>query len=299
MISGQLPENKHVVFTIMTKLQPKGKGKIICELVSGKAEITNLSFNYPLRLMKPKTYSNIHQAVYVLSYGGGLLQNDIIELEVEVKEGTWLSILSQASTKVYKRTDDQAFAKQEMLATIGDNALLAILPEPITCFADSAYRQTQEFRMSSSSSLILLDWMTSGRSSRGECWEFEHYFSENRIFVDDRLALRDAWLLESQVDKVIYNRMMPYQCVSNLIMIGKLLQPAIDDAVSCNEEDVIYRNDGTKKPLIWSISKLDLQEGNTGIIIRVGAIDTITMRDFLTQRLATISDKLGNLFSRI
>ena len=42
------------------------------------------------------------------------------------------------------------------------------LPDPVICFASSTYRQTQRFDLAESASLVLLDWMSSGRRESGE-----------------------------------------------------------------------------------------------------------------------------------
>ncbi|CAG8633583.1 7473_t:CDS:2 [Diversispora eburnea] len=52
------------------------------------------------------------------------------------------------------------------------------LPGPTTCFQSADYSQYQKFKLEDDiSSLIVLDWFTSGRMSRGERWEFANYKS--------------------------------------------------------------------------------------------------------------------------
>lgn len=70
-------------------------------------------------------------------------------------------------------------------ASVGHEALLAVIPDPVTCFATARYTQKQVFRVSSDSNLVLVDWFTSGRYESGERWEFGLYKSTNNIFYED------------------------------------------------------------------------------------------------------------------
>ncbi|KAK4348059.1 hypothetical protein RND71_034398 [Anisodus tanguticus] len=54
----------------------------------------------------------------------------------------------------------------------------------MTCFSTAKYSQRQVFKVISDLSLLLVDWITSGRHERGEKWDFELYKSMNHIFHD-------------------------------------------------------------------------------------------------------------------
>lgn len=70
-------------------------------------------------------------------------------------------------------------------ARIGNDALLAVVPDPVTCFSTAKYSQKQVFNLMSDSNLLMVDWVTSGRHERGEKWDFELYKSTNNIFLED------------------------------------------------------------------------------------------------------------------
>lgn len=72
---------------------------------------------------------------------------------------------------------------------MGNNALLAVIPDPVTCFSTARYTQKQVFRMLSDASLIVVDWVTSGRHESGEKWDFDLYKSTNHIFLEDNEPL--------------------------------------------------------------------------------------------------------------
>ncbi len=84
------------------------------------------------------------------------------------------------------------------------DAVLLLLPDPVTPFSSSSYSQTQTFYLenSHSSAAVILDWFTSGRMARGEEWAFERYRSVNEIWIHGRRVARDVMLLESPKDSV-------------------------------------------------------------------------------------------------
>ena len=71
-------------------------------------------------------------------------------------------------------------------------------------FAASTYKQQQTFILpqDDSASLIVLDWVTEGRSALNEKWDMDSFVSRNEVFIPRaadgslRLMLRDALILE-------------------------------------------------------------------------------------------------------
>ena len=68
---------------------------------------------------------------------------------------------------------------------MGSDALLVIIPDPVTCFSTARYTQKQVVRMVGGSNLLMVDWVTSGRHESGEKWDFDMYKSTNNIFLED------------------------------------------------------------------------------------------------------------------
>ena len=137
-------------------------------------------------------------ALYIVGYGGGLVSGDSVDLDVDVGSGCTLVVLTQGSTKVFKtrstnptrgvstasfsapRARADAEAASDQATTVGEgmtrqgfrflvrkNSTLVLLPDPVTCFASARYDQTQRFdlRCRTSSSAIVLDWITPGRTA--------------------------------------------------------------------------------------------------------------------------------------
>ncbi|ORX74061.1 UreD-domain-containing protein, partial [Linderina pennispora] len=176
----------------------------------------SLSSAYPLKLLSPEAVPGTTQLLpavsYILSYGGGIVHGDQIHVDVHAHPGTALLLLTQGSTKVYRyrpgrppsylknpRNEgkfDIGQTYQTLIVTVHSNALVCLLPDPVTCFESAKYNQRQMVHMQESASLVLLDWMTSGRMSRGERWAFDKYLSVNVVETQGTVIVRDALLLE-------------------------------------------------------------------------------------------------------
>ncbi|KAF9015503.1 UreD urease accessory protein-domain-containing protein [Cyathus striatus] len=181
-----------------------GGGRISVSLYGTKA-ILELSATYPLKLLSPRISQDRVAVVYVLSYGGGLVGGDRVKLSVDVQPGANLVVLSQGSTKVFKTRTGQRLSSTQPLNThnnkftipasltiqnmhyvVARESALFLLPDPVTCFKDASYNQIQRFDLAEDASLVLLDWITSGRKTLGEEWAFSRYYSVNEVFVGEQ-----------------------------------------------------------------------------------------------------------------
>lgn len=176
----------------MVKLLPNG--------ISGLETVT---YQYPLKLITPSRASeNESVLVFLLSYGGGLIGGDSIRLSIEVHPKTKLSIVTQGHTKVFNSVSRDIITRQSLLVDIADEAALCLLPDPVQPFEKSVYEQTQIFKLQGNASLCLLDWVTQGRTARGENWSLTRWVGRNEIWVtgqdQDRLLVRDAVILDAE-----------------------------------------------------------------------------------------------------
>src|SRR4029453_17992338 len=128
---------------------------------------------------------------YTSSFGGGLVAGDRTRLELRLDAKARCFLSTQASTKVY-RNPAQLPCSHELIATVAEEALLILAPDPVQCFAESCYEQRQEFCLNANANLVFVDWMSGGRTSRGERWRFHRYLSRNDIERDGKKLLIDA-----------------------------------------------------------------------------------------------------------
>jgi urease accessory protein len=160
--------------------------------------------------------------VYTANLGGGLVGGDDIRLHADVGPGARALVTTQASTKVYR---SQRRSTQVLDATVGAQALLAVIPDPVVCFRDADFAQTQRYDLDADASLVMVDWITSGRHAAGERWAFSRYESRFDIRRGSRRIFWDALVLETNIDTV-FERMGRFDVLLTAVITGPLVAGA-------------------------------------------------------------------------
>lgn len=222
-----------------------GHGKIHLASVPPTSQVLrDLSFQYPLKLIAPTVASDsrppreddaenrpVHR-VFLLTYGGGIVAGDTIDLRVHLEAHTCLVLLTQGSTKVFKAPGRGLLSRQRMDVELEEDATFCYLPDPVQPFESSAFEQQQTYRLRDRhANLCVCDWVSEGRPARGEKWSFYRYFSRNEVWLQlagdkQRLLLRDNIILENgqrSLNSVI-DRMHGLGVFGTLILHGALFQ---------------------------------------------------------------------------
>ncbi|KAI1635904.1 UreD urease accessory protein-domain-containing protein [Biscogniauxia mediterranea] len=182
-----------------------GEGHIVVKLAPNKTStLESITYQYPLKLISPSSSADQGSVlVFLLSYGGGLVGGDRVNLSVEVQSNARLSIVTQGHTKVFQSITPDIVTRQRLQVTIRRGAALCLLPDPVQPFEKSVYEQIQIFKLDSGASLYLLDWVTQGRTARGENWSLTHWVGRNEVWASteegdpkSRLLVRDAIILD-------------------------------------------------------------------------------------------------------
>ncbi|KAJ5497258.1 Urease accessory protein UreD [Penicillium fimorum] len=224
-----------------------GQGKVVLSLLPpNNPTLTTLTYKYPLKLVPrtggfvPSPDSSAHSDtrpsnpvhLYLLTYGGGLLPGDHIEVSITLEPRTRMVVTTpQGSTKIFKTTPNNTgtapnvikghrnqmpannhisdMSQQTLDVNIGRQAALCYLPDPSVPFKHSRYAQLQTFTVDATakgndrSSVCVLDWVTQGRTSRGENWNFQFWRGRNEVWAEDdkgnrQLLLRDSVILDDE-----------------------------------------------------------------------------------------------------
>jgi urease accessory protein len=250
-----------------------GKGEVVLAVLPPSIPtLAKLTYKYPLKLLSRAPgfipeHSVLSEGVtkpihlYLLTYGGGLLPGDHIDVSITLDPRARLVVTTpQGSTKIFKTVpnantaiataperpglDDRS--RQTLNVSIGSQAGLCYLPDPSAPFKDSRYEQIQVFTVDkcqkqNRSSLCVLDWVTQGRTSRGENWDFNLWKGRNEVWSEDkttgkrRLLLRDAVILDDEEDaslrrhendsssgELIRERTYPHGIIGTLILYGPI-----------------------------------------------------------------------------
>ncbi|KAK1439385.1 hypothetical protein QVD17_05202 [Tagetes erecta] len=283
-------------------------GRLVVERVGGKSVVTRCFSKYPLKFIVPNKAgrSEIDAVwIYTLTYGGGIVSGDCISFDLTIDDDCTAVLTTQASTKVYKSVALKC-SEQMMEARVGSGSLLVVIPDPVTCFSTAKYSQKQVFRIMSGSSLLVVDWITSGRHESGEKWDFTLYKSTNHIYMEAKPLFLDTVLLENGNVTSIAERMKDYQVIAMVILLGpklKDIQNQIQEDVkkmmseqlhvpSTRERTKAINGDGYTKPsLIASCNSFGPK--GIGVVVRIAATTTESVYSFLHCQLSGMEPMLG------
>ncbi|KAJ7225641.1 UreD urease accessory protein-domain-containing protein [Mycena pura] len=282
-----------------------GCGRISVELHGEDAVFSQLAAAYPLKLLSPRIRQPGLAIAYIINYGGGLVSGDYVSLSAEVGPCASLLLLSQGSTKVFKFRPGRRAASidrialkvttQQMDFVVASGSALFLLPDPVTCFHAASYNQIQTFSLTQEASLVLLDWITSGRKSRGEEWLFSRYYSVNEIMVEGKRVAKDVMLLENEDAaqatlpvRTLADRLAPYSCYATLFLYGPQVQGVIGALKEVYGQISVLKS---REPaeLLWSLSALS----DSGAVVRVAGKETEEVRRWLGEMLRPLEVVLG------
>ncbi|KAF2252279.1 UreD-domain-containing protein [Trematosphaeria pertusa] len=201
--------------------------------------LRNVSYQYPLKLVAPDPLPppdkstdadapRLVHTVFLLTYGGGIVAGDSINLSIGLQGRASLILLTQGSTKIFKTPDPTLVSRQHMTVSLVQGSALVYLPDPVQPFAHTAFSQSQIYTLEKEEgSLCACDWVTSGRSARGENWDIYEYKSRNEVWTvgeagKKRLLLRDNLILDKhgRTGLQLSRRMDGYSVFGTLIIRG-------------------------------------------------------------------------------
>jgi urease accessory protein len=205
----------------------------------GRSRVTRAYATSPLRLLTPRNHGRAAW-IYTSSYGGGLVDGDVVAMDVAVGDGAATFVSTQASTKVYRSFRG---TESRLRARVGRGGLLIVAPDPVVCFAGARYRQSQTVQLEPDAGLVLVDWVTSGRREAGERWRFEEYVAHTEIEADGRRALYDTVSLRAAHGE-LESRLGRFDVLALVVMAGGVLvEPARTVIERVEQTPLVRRGD--------------------------------------------------------
>ncbi len=198
-----------------------GQARLAFERVGPRTVVRTALAHSPLRLLTPRNHG--HAAwVYTSSLGGGLVDGDALSVDLEVVGGASALLSSQGSTRVYRSPRG---CQNTLSARVGEGALLALVPDPTTCFTGARYTQRQDIQLAPGASLVLMDLVTAGRSAVGERWAFTHFSSTLRVQLGAQALLDERWLLDP-AQGTLPARLGRFEALGTVLLVGPVLAEA-------------------------------------------------------------------------
>ena len=257
-----------------------GSGSVRIERLGHHSIVTRCVAASPLRLLTPRNHGSAAW-IYSATCGGGLVDGDAIDLGVRVEEGAAALLSTQASTKVYRSCGTSS----RIDGLVAPGGLLMVLPDPVVCFAASNYRQQQRFRLEDGASLVLMDWISSGRHAAGERWHFERYSSRLEVRRGDEIVLLDALSLDRSAGD-IHGRMGRFNILCVIVVIGPLLEAHAERAAALAAKRPVT----DRASLLVGASRI----GTGGCIVRLAGVSMEEVTAAARDSLAFVPLLLGD-----
>lgn len=246
----------------------------------GRSVVSRAYATSPLRLLMPRNAG--HAAwVYTSSFGGGLVEGDHLAVDLDVGSGATAFVSTQASTKVYRSVRGTSV---DVHARLAPDACLVFAPDPTVCFAASRYRQTERFDLAAGSSLVLVDWLSSGRHASGERWAFAEYHSRIQVHRCGGLVVNEALRLRAE-DGDVSARLGRF----DVLGIALLLGPAVRERSAMMLDTMARQGVSRRSELVVTASPVD-----DGCLLRFGGTSMEQAARVLRQYLDVVPGLLGD-----
>ncbi|GLD93411.1 hypothetical protein PINS_up002003 [Pythium insidiosum] len=286
----------------------------------------------------------------MLGYGGGLVGGDSIDVTCSIDAGacgasvwtaadcqrvsaatdTWCSMLThrimcaviaqlfcarRRRPRCFKATASADCVTQTFSFDLAAQATLALLPDPITCFERAKYRQKQVVRLEKGASLVLVDWLTSGRKrnflSSGsinekrteihEHWDFDEYDSQTDVYLDGTIVLSDRVRLCDDEPTALRKRMQGAHVLGVMVVLGPQMKRISDRLLELSQRKRLHHaKDITPQGRLASdtdfpgvLSSASALGDTGGVIARFIADDAETAMMYMRSILAPLEEGLG------
>lgn len=291
-----------------------GEGRVHLSASTAHPRFSTSLAAFPLKLLSPiplPSQPANYAVLYTLAYGGGLVAGDLVSLSVALDPGCGLIMLTQGTTKVYKRrpglrplsqlrtssppSSDPNLTRQRLHIRLSSSSFLLLLPDSVSPFRSSIYSQTQRFVLPAdrTASVLILDWVNSGRGQRPEeedeeIWSMDSYGSTNEVWVGEERIMRERMVLDNSHfglkagDSLspVANQLSPYNVYATVLILGPHFATLFSYLTYLSDHTRQFQ---LKKPpgLTWSFSEIDdkLQAG----VVRIAACEVEDARKWLRE----------------
>jgi urease accessory protein len=190
---------------------------VVARYENGRTVLSKVHATSPLRFLRPTFPGTRAATVCLLTFGGGLVDGDVVDVDLRVEPGATLVVFTQATTKAFRGS-----SRQSIRADV--HGTLVFLPDPVACFAGSRFRQRVDITLHGDGSSVTLDGFTSGRAAFGDRWAFDGLDLATTVRAGDAIVVRDALHLDRD-DGPIAARLERFEAFATVLSVGPRVAP--------------------------------------------------------------------------
>jgi urease accessory protein len=150
----------------------------------------------PLRVVRAFENSDGTALAHLHNVSGGLLGGDRLAMNVRVGPGAQVQLTTAGATRIYRPRTDAPVTTQTSEITVGENALLEYVLDPIIPFAGSRLSQRTRIHLADGAGLFWWEILAPGREARGEIFEYEFLEMKMDIAAESQPITAESIRLE-------------------------------------------------------------------------------------------------------
>tara|TARA_A100001015_G_scaffold42163_1_gene46179 strand:+ start:591 stop:1454 length:864 start_codon:yes stop_codon:yes gene_type:complete len=132
----------------------------------------------------------------LLSPTAGLLQGDLLEVEVSVQENTKAAVISPAACRIHSMDSGYAHIKQAY--SVEKGGYLDVWTAPLILQSESKLKQETVLHVANGGCMLFCEIIAPGRSAFGERFAFDQWESNTRIYNNGTLINYENFTCEPQ-----------------------------------------------------------------------------------------------------
>lgn len=155
---------------------------------SGKTILAATQQQPPLRVVRAFPLEDGAALAHLHNVSGGLLGGDALELAIRVGAGAQAQITTTGATRIYRPKLGAPPATQTTEISVGENALLEYVPDPLIPFAGARFVQRTGIQLAAGAGLFWWEIVAPGREASGETFAYESIEWATDLSVRGRLV---------------------------------------------------------------------------------------------------------------
>lgn len=149
----------------------------------GRTILASSTQEPPLRVVRAFALEDGAALVHLHNVSGGLLGGDCLDVSVRLGARTEVQLTTTGATRVYRPRRGTSAASQTSEISVGENALLEYLPDPLIPFAGARFSQRTTIRLDAGAGLFWWEILAPGREARGEVFQYERIEMRSRVIA--------------------------------------------------------------------------------------------------------------------
>jgi len=169
---------------------------------AGRTVLASSRQQAPLKVVRAFTLEDGGALAHLHNVSGGLLGGDRLALRAHIGAGSSVQLTTTGATRIYRPRPEAPDAIQINQITVGDNAILEYVPDPIIPFAGARFCQQTSIHLAPGARLFWWEILAPGREAHGELFAYERLELKMDIWAANRLISAESVRLEPRTRAV-------------------------------------------------------------------------------------------------